>query len=379
VPRPSSEVGRELSIAERPQGGYSKSAQDTLVSIEAHRMAGTKDKSWRAFEKMVARIEEALAPAGAVVKSPDRILDSSSGTLREVDASIRFAFGTSSFLIILECRERVRVQDVQWIEQLAIKKQHTGANHCIAVTSSRFSRAAVKKAEVLAIELRRIEEVTAESLRAPVEAYRFAFTLKDFAPRFALCEEEWQGSHFDKEVTNELIEKYYLDDRFIGAKDSAIGQKGPLSPRDCVALEINRSLAQLSRTGRTYYERGVDYEIECTGERQYRVSCSKGLLDIVDWKARFVITWLEVTHPVARVFTYHSDLRTKITGIEIEADRSGSSSDLTSIHLAETDKILTLTKWGADGRVTETERVPLEKQPNVRVHIRRLPDLSIAE
>ncbi len=45
---------------------------------------------WRQFEKFIARIEQAMAPSGAVVKSPDRIPDKLTGELREVDASIRY-------------------------------------------------------------------------------------------------------------------------------------------------------------------------------------------------------------------------------------------------------------------------------------------------
>jgi len=45
--------------------------------------------SWKAFEKLVARIESALAPHGAIVTSPDKLLDHVTQTMREVDASIR--------------------------------------------------------------------------------------------------------------------------------------------------------------------------------------------------------------------------------------------------------------------------------------------------
>ncbi len=47
-------------------------------------------KLGRDFEEMVARIEERLAPNGAIVNSPDYITDKVTGQPREVDASIRY-------------------------------------------------------------------------------------------------------------------------------------------------------------------------------------------------------------------------------------------------------------------------------------------------
>ena len=70
------------------------------------------ESSWRKFEWLVARIEETLAPEGAIVKSPDRIKDLVTGQMREVDASIRYKVGSAPILITVECRERAGVQDM---------------------------------------------------------------------------------------------------------------------------------------------------------------------------------------------------------------------------------------------------------------------------
>lgn len=68
----------------------------------------SKGKPWREFEKLISQIEEALCPKGAIVKSPDYISDLNTGTLREVDASIRFEVGSAPILITIECRDRWR-------------------------------------------------------------------------------------------------------------------------------------------------------------------------------------------------------------------------------------------------------------------------------
>jgi hypothetical protein len=68
--------------------------------------------SHREFELLVTRIEGALAPTGAVIKSPDYVRDNVTGEQREVDASIRYRVGSVELLVTVECRDRSRTEDV---------------------------------------------------------------------------------------------------------------------------------------------------------------------------------------------------------------------------------------------------------------------------
>lgn len=115
---------------------------------------------WQEFEKLVARIEKALAPQGAVVTCPDRIKDLVTGYPREVDVSIRIPDGDSTRLITVECRKRNAKPDDTWIEQLITKREKIGAWRTIAVSSKGFSRSAAITASHYGIELRRIDEIT---------------------------------------------------------------------------------------------------------------------------------------------------------------------------------------------------------------------------
>lgn len=101
-----------------------------------------RSAEWRDFEKLVARIEEAAAPLQAVVSVDDKIPDLVTGTLRQVDASIRYKVGTADVLIVIECRKRSRKPDVTWIEQLATKCSAIGAAKTIAVSQTGFSKEA---------------------------------------------------------------------------------------------------------------------------------------------------------------------------------------------------------------------------------------------
>ena len=126
------------------------------------------------FEELAARLEKALAPDGAQVKSPDRIRDKFTGQYREVDASIRYTIGSSHILITLECRDRARTQDVTWIEQLATKREHVGADRTLAVSSSPFTEAAILAAKTHGISIRLISEVTDEVIRSQVNTLEVA-------------------------------------------------------------------------------------------------------------------------------------------------------------------------------------------------------------
>jgi len=124
----------------------------------------TSDNSWREFELLVSRIEQLLVPKGAIVKSPDYILDKITGQKREVDASIQYKIGSVSILITIECRKRGNVQDDTWIEQLATKREKIGAAKTIAVSSKGFTKSAIKSAHLYGIELRRISEITDDEI-----------------------------------------------------------------------------------------------------------------------------------------------------------------------------------------------------------------------
>ena len=123
-----------------------------------------KMTEWRQFEELVARIEQSIGPRGAIVTSPDRIRDMTTGKLREVDASIRYRVGTVDILITVECRKRSRKADDTWLEQLATKRAKLGAAKTIAVSAKGFSESAVLTARHHGIELRTLAAVESRDL-----------------------------------------------------------------------------------------------------------------------------------------------------------------------------------------------------------------------
>ena len=123
-------------------------------------------KKWRRFEQLVAHIERTLAPAGAVVTSPDKLQSKYGKRRREVDASIRYKVGTAPILITVECRRRGSSQDQTWIEQLIQKRSSINASMTIAVSSRPFSAAALEMARANGVEARTIDSITFADIKS---------------------------------------------------------------------------------------------------------------------------------------------------------------------------------------------------------------------
>ncbi|MHB8974308.1 MAG: hypothetical protein ACYC3X_28615 [Pirellulaceae bacterium] len=135
--------------------------------------------AWRSFEELVSRIEKALAGENVKVTSPDFVPCITTGTPREVDASIRTRVGSAEILVTVECRNRVAVQDVTWIEQLAAKKKNIGAAKTIAVAASGFSAEAIRIARENAIDLRILDEITVDDIKSWMPLQAMVHVFKD--------------------------------------------------------------------------------------------------------------------------------------------------------------------------------------------------------
>ena len=122
-------------------------------------------RAGRALEILTARIEHAVSGSGVAVRSPDHLADNVAGGTREVDVSLRTRVGSADVVVIVECRDRGRVADVTWIEQIAKKRDAVGASKAIAVSSDTFSKKALKAANHYGIDARTLSQVNREEIK----------------------------------------------------------------------------------------------------------------------------------------------------------------------------------------------------------------------
>jgi len=119
---------------------------------------------WQEFEELVAAIEEAAAPRGAVVTRNDHLADIITGETRQVDATIRFRAGSTDILILIECRDRDRSEDVRWVEEMVMKLRGLAASKIILVSSTGFTQPARAKAKPYGVELRELSTINANEI-----------------------------------------------------------------------------------------------------------------------------------------------------------------------------------------------------------------------
>lgn len=115
------------------------------------------------LELLVAQLESYI-DADVRIKSPDYIEDRLTKKKREVDISLRKSVGSVEILVVIECRDRKSVEDTTWIEQLATKHRDIQANKVIAVSSNRFTKEAIQKANAYNIDIRTVKELTLDDI-----------------------------------------------------------------------------------------------------------------------------------------------------------------------------------------------------------------------
>ncbi len=171
---------------------------------------------WRRFELVVASLERALSPQGAVVTSPDRLRDRVTGRLREVDATVRIVRpnGTEE-LTAIECRRRKCRQDDPWIEQLASKQHKIGADRVIAVSSRGFSESAKLSANHFGIALRTPAELSdPREVEKLFAGYSLAATITDFQV-FSIDLVDRDGVQLPRHELEALFSSTSLDTKFL--------------------------------------------------------------------------------------------------------------------------------------------------------------------
>jgi hypothetical protein len=137
----------------------------------------------RDLERLVERLERALAGTTVTVTSPDHLVGRRSGTSREVDVSLRGQVGSVALLVIVECRDRNEPQDVSWIDELVGKRDDVAADKAIAVSGAGFSRAAEEAARQHGIALRTLEDVTDRDVLDWVRMSELHIVQHGFTPR----------------------------------------------------------------------------------------------------------------------------------------------------------------------------------------------------
>lgn len=284
-----------------------------------------KTKKGKEFEKLVELLEHCLIPDGAKVKSPDYIPDKITGSLREVDVSIRMNVASVPILIIVECRDRTKTEDVTWIEQLAQKRNDLNAAKAVAVSSSGFSQNAQTKARILDIETRCIDDITSNDIRDWFQAGELILFLREsqiHRVSIDLDSNSFDGEiQIDKDTARTFFKLDVSDNLFICKKDEKKCNLNTVWQWVIKDADIYRGVPQDgSRIRQTIVVNFPDMK------DRYQFPTKSGLIDI-SRIIFYVELWIKISSiPIKNIYSYKSPemslIQTVEYGIDIEGKRN---------------------------------------------------------
>lgn len=104
------------------------------------------------FQQLIKCVYGQLVPEGASVAESASIKERNNDIEREVDILVEYQIAGHKIRIAIECRDRSRKDDVQWIDGLIGKYRNIDVNKVVAVSKAGFSKSAQEKAQSCGIE-----------------------------------------------------------------------------------------------------------------------------------------------------------------------------------------------------------------------------------
>ena len=129
-------------------------------------MSNTAPK-WRAFEKLVGRIQHELAPAAAIAEN-ERIMGRS-GVARRIDVTVRQTVSAYPVLIAIDCKRHQRKIGVGYVSAFADQAKDVSASRAVLISNTGFTKGALAVAKTHDVVLQ-----TQRLIRVPLPD-RFAF------------------------------------------------------------------------------------------------------------------------------------------------------------------------------------------------------------
>lgn len=158
------------------------------------------------------------------VTSPAFLYDPFSERKREIDVLVEFCDKDNiNRKLAIECRDRNKIQDVTWIEQLQQKKEDLSLDYILATTTTDFTQSAINKARKHGVIIERAETFDINSVKdiTTNEFFFDAFFFKLSFEELVFVIKDKGTVHFKElikqlsfveqmELINELNKEYYF-------------------------------------------------------------------------------------------------------------------------------------------------------------------------
>lgn len=110
------------------------------------------------FQHLIAFIEREIASAGVTVTESAELEEYKDSSLREVDVLIETEVNGHPIKLAIECRDRSKPQDKEWIDGLIGKYRDLKVSQVVAVSKSGFTQGALDKSAQVGIRTLTLKE-----------------------------------------------------------------------------------------------------------------------------------------------------------------------------------------------------------------------------
>lgn len=138
-------------------------------------------KRTNTFQKVNLWLQESLQRSDAKVTESALVQDFETNSTTEVDILVEFVQGGEKYHTGIECRDHRRAADVQWIRELATKRDSCRLNKMVAVHSRGFSKGARSLAEKRGISLLTLRDVPFNKANESIAARLFGKPLTSWS------------------------------------------------------------------------------------------------------------------------------------------------------------------------------------------------------
>lgn len=115
------------------------------------------------FQKLVFLLKKQLA-GGATVTESKMLKDLVTGGDREVDVCVETVLTSHPVMVSIECIDRNRAADVNWVEEMKAKHERLPTNVLVLISRKRFSSEAIKVAKTYNIQTLTFDETTEQDI-----------------------------------------------------------------------------------------------------------------------------------------------------------------------------------------------------------------------
>ena len=127
----------------------------SISALEELTIKMLDEPKWKRFEKLVAKVQSTLAQDARVTLN-EKVKGIKSGTLREIDVSVRKNIGQYDLFIAIECKDTNKPANVKDIEESIGLFQDVGAHKGAIVSAKGFTRAAKERGAKAGLNLYRL-------------------------------------------------------------------------------------------------------------------------------------------------------------------------------------------------------------------------------